>query len=145
DGLIYFGTLGYSNDTTGKDGHRYLLRESNNATMSARALAQYLARHLPTTRYFYVTSDYTWRHTSEASLREATGSEDQARHPSVRIPFPGARLSQYRDALTLASKSDAEILALVLFGEDLVRAMRIAHELGLTSRMQDRKSTRLNS
>lgn len=135
-GLIYFGTLGYSNDTTGKDGHRYLFRESNNATMSARALGQYLARHLPNKRYFYVTSDYTWGHTSEASLRKATGSEDQARHPSVRIPFPGARLSQYRDALTLASKSDAEILALVLFGEDLVRAMRIAHELGLTSRMQ---------
>src|SRR5690606_6692782 len=52
-GLIYFGTLGYSNDTTGKDGHRYLFRESNNATMSARALGQYLARHLPNKRYFY--------------------------------------------------------------------------------------------
>lgn len=135
-GLIYFGTLGYSNDTTGKDGHRHLFRESNNATMSARALGQYLAQHLPNKRYFYVTSDYTWGLTSEASLRTATGSEDQARHPSVRLPFPGARLSQYRDALTLAGKSDAQVLALVLFGEDLVRAMRIAHETGLTSRMQ---------
>ena len=135
-GLIYFGTLGYSNDTTGKDAHRYLFRESNNATMSARALGQYLAQHLPDKRYFYITADYTWGHTSESSLRQATGTEDQARHPSMRIPFPGARLSQYRDALTLASKSDAEVLALVLFGEDLVRAMRIAHELGLTSRMQ---------
>ncbi|HLT03645.1 MAG TPA: ABC transporter substrate-binding protein [Pseudomonas sp.] len=135
-GLIYFGTLGYSNDTTGKDGHRYLFRESNNATMSARALGQYLARHLPNKRYFYVTSDYTWGLTSEASLRQATASEDQARHPSVRLPFPGARLTQYRDALTLAGKSDAQVLALVLFGEDLVRAMRIAHEMGLTSRMQ---------
>lgn len=135
-GLIYFGTLGYSNDTTGKDGHRYLFRESNNATMSARALGQHLARHLPNKRYFYVTSDYTWGLTSEASLRQATGSVDQARHPSVRLPFPGARLTQYRDALTLAGKSDAQVLALVLFGEDLVRAMRIAHEMGLTSRMQ---------
>lgn len=135
-GLIYFGTLGYSNDTTGKDGHRYLFRESNNATMSARALGQYLAKTLPNQRYFYVTSDYTWGLTSEASLRKATASEDQARHPSVRLPFPGARLSQYRDALSLAGKSDAQVLALVLFGEDLVRAMRIAHETGLTSRMQ---------
>lgn len=135
-GLIYFGTLGYSNDTTGKDGHRYLFRESNNATMSARALGQYLARVLPERRYFYVTSDYTWGHTSETSLRKATGSDDPARHPGVRIPFPGARLSQYRDALVQAGQSDAQVLALVLFGEDLVRAMRIAHELGLTSRMQ---------
>src|SRR5690606_417689 len=155
-GLIYFGTLGYSNDTTGKDGHRYLFRESNNATMSARALGQYLARHLPNKRYLYVTSDYTRRHTSDASLRKATGgeylarhlpnkrhlsmtpdyarghtsersllkatgSEDRARHPSVRIPLRGARLSQYRVALTLARKSDAEIRALVLCGEDRVR------------------------
>lgn len=29
--LLYFGTLTYSNDTTGKDGHRYMFRECYNA------------------------------------------------------------------------------------------------------------------
>lgn len=135
-GLPYFGTLTYSNDTTGKDGHRYMFRECNNAWMSAKVLGQYLSKTLPNKRYFYVTADYTWGHTTEASLRQATGSENAGQHAGVRIPFPGARLADYTDALTQAASSSADILALVLFGEDLVRAMRIAHDLGLTSRMQ---------
>lgn len=135
-GLLYFGTLTYSNDTTGKNGHRYLFRECNNAWMSAGVLGQYLSKTLPGKRYFYVTADYTWGQTTEASLRKATGSQDSAGHPGVRVPFPGARLSDYRDALAQAAASDAQVLALVLFGEDLVRAMRIARDLGLTERMQ---------
>ncbi|SDO62399.1 substrate-binding protein [Ectopseudomonas guguanensis] len=135
-GLLYFGTLTYSNDTTGKDGHRYMFRECNNAWMSAKVLGQYLSKTLPNKRYFYVTADYTWGHTSEASLRQATSSDNAAEHAGVRIPFPGARLADYQDALTQAAASKVDILALVLFGEDLVRAMRIAKDLGLTERMQ---------
>ncbi|MGM3388845.1 substrate-binding protein [Stutzerimonas stutzeri] len=135
-GLLYFGTLTYSNDTTGKDGHRYMFRECNNAWMSAKVLGEYLNKHLPNKRYFYITSDYTWGHTSESSLRQATGTQDSARHPGLKTAFPGARLSDYRDALTQAAASDAEVLVLVLFGEDMVRAMRIADEMGLNKRMQ---------
>ncbi|MGQ7958543.1 ABC transporter substrate-binding protein [Pseudomonas sp. SP16.1] len=135
-GLLYFGTLTYSNDTTGKDGHRYMFRECNNAWMSAQVLGQYLSKTLPNKRYFYVTADYTWGHTTEGSLRRATASENLGQHAGVRVPFPGARLADYQDALSQAAASDAEILALVLFGEDLVRAMRLAKDLGLTERMQ---------
>ncbi|GIZ13458.1 substrate-binding protein [Pseudomonas sp. NCCP-436] len=135
-GLLYFGTLTYSNDTTGKDGHRYMFRECNNAWMSARVLGQYLNKTLPNKRYFYVTADYTWGHTSERSLRQETSTQDASHHAGVRIPFPGARLADYQDALAQAASSNAEVLALVLFGEDLVRAMRIAKDLGLTERMQ---------
>jgi ABC-type branched-subunit amino acid transport system substrate-binding protein len=135
-GVLYFGTLTYSNDTTGKNGHRYLFRECNNAWMSARVLGEYLAKTLPNKRYFYVTADYTWGHTSESSLRQTTHSTDTSKHPGLKVPFPGARLADYRDALTQAANSDAEVLALVLFGDDLVRAMRIAEDLGLTKRMQ---------
>lgn len=135
-GVLYFGTLTYSNDTTGKNGHRYMFRECNSAWMSARVLGQYLAKSLPDKRYFYVTSDYTWGHTSESSLRQTTGSTDSTKHPGLKVPFPGARLADYRTALTQAAASDAEVLALVLFGDDLVRAMRIAESLGLTKRMQ---------
>ena len=135
-GLLYFGTLTYSNDTTGKDGHRYMFRECNNAWMSAQVLGQYLSKTLPNKRYFYVTADYTWGHTTEVSLRNATASNDPGQHAGVRVPFPGARLADYTDALTQAAASKADILALVLFGEDLVRAMRIAKDMGLTERMQ---------
>lgn len=134
--LLYFGTLTYSNDTTGKDGQRYLFRECNSAWMSARALGSYLNRTLPDKRYFYVTANYTWGLTTESSLRHYTGTEDAARHPSIKVPFPGARLSDYRDALTQAAASKADVLVLALFGEDLVHAMRIADELGLTRNHQ---------
>ena len=93
-GLLYFGTLTYSNDTTGKDGHRYMFRECNNAWMSAHALGGYLSKHLPNKDYFYVTADYTWGHTSESSLRQTTGSTDQGKHPGVKVPFPGARMAE---------------------------------------------------
>lgn len=135
-GLLYFGTLTYSNDTTGKDGHRYMFRECNNAWMSAQVLGQYLNKQLPDKRYFYVTADYTWGHTTESSLRQTTSTQDAAKHPGLKVPFPGAGLADYQNALTQAAASNADVLALVLFGEDLVRAMRIAKDLGLTSRMQ---------
>ncbi|MCC6073606.1 ABC transporter substrate-binding protein [Pseudomonas sp. GCM10022188] len=135
-GVLYFGTLTYSNDTTGKNGHRYMFRECNSAWMSARVLGQYLAKTLPNKRYFYVTADYTWGHTSESSLRQTTGTTDAKANPGLKVPFPGARMADYRDALTQAASSDANVLALVLFGDDLVNAMRIAEDLGLTKRMQ---------
>lgn len=135
-GLLYFGTLTYSNDTTGKDGHRYLFRECNSAWMSARVLGQYLAKTLPGKRYFYVTADYTWGTTSESSLRETTATQDTANNPGVKVPFPGARLSDYQNALTQAAASKPDVLVLVLFGDDLVRAMRIAETLGLTKSTQ---------
>lgn len=135
-GVLYFGTITYSNDTTGRDGHRYMFRESNNAWMSARVLGHYLAEHLPGRRYFYITADYTWGHSSEDSLRRHTATQDIERHPGVRVPFPGARLADFRAALQQAAASDAQILALVLFGDDLVRAMRIADDMGLTRRLQ---------
>lgn len=135
-GLLYFGTITYSNDTTGRDGHRYMFRESTSAWMSARVLGQYLNKTMPGKNYFYITADYTWGHTSESSLRQATNTMDQSKHPGVKTPFPNARLSDFRQALKTAEQSGADVLALVLYGEDMVRAMRIADELGLNKKMQ---------
>jgi branched-chain amino acid transport system substrate-binding protein len=135
-GLLYFGTLTYSNDTTGKDGQRYLFRECNSAWMSAKVLGHYLDKTLPDQDYFYITSDYTWGRTTEQSLRQSTGTQDPSRHPGLKVRFPGAFISEYRTALEQAAASQAKVLVLVLFGDDLVRAMRLAEKLGLTRRMQ---------
>lgn len=135
-GLLYFGALSYADDTTGKDGHRYLFRECNSASMSARVLGHYLHKTLPNKRYFYVTSDNSWGLNTESDLRQATASVDLARHPGVKVAFPGAHMSDYQDALTRAAESDAEVLALILFGEEMVHAMRIVNRLGLNKRMQ---------
>ncbi len=135
-GVIYFGTLTYSDDTTGKNGHRYMFRECNNAWMSGKVLGQYLNKVMPNKRYYYVTADYTWGHTTESSLRNNTATGDAKAHPGVLVPFPGARMADFRNALQKAADSNAEVLVLVLFGNDLVRAMRIAETLDLTKRMQ---------
>ena len=134
-GLLYFGTLTYSNDTTGRMGTATCSARCNNAWMSARVLGQYLNENMPGKTYFYITSDYTWGHTSESSLRQATGTVDTSKHQGVRTAPRRTPVRLPRRARE-AANSGAEVLVLVLFGEDMVRAMRIADELGLNKKMQ---------
>ncbi|NLY15905.1 MAG: ABC transporter substrate-binding protein [Gammaproteobacteria bacterium] len=133
---LYFATIGYSNDVTTEKGHRHIFRESTSATMTGRALGQYLTQHFPGKKYFYITADYNWGHTSEDALRANTQTTDRALHPGVTIPFPTAKQSDYSTALQAAEASDADLLVLVLYGHDLVRAIRTADHMGLRRDMQ---------
>lgn len=133
---LYFATIGYSNDVTGKNGHRYVFRESTSATMTGRALGKYLSEKMPGKTYFYITADYTWGHTSEQALRENTNSTDTVKHQGALLPFPTAKQSDYSATLRQAQASGADIIALVLYGHDLVRAMRTAETMGLTKKVQ---------
>lgn len=133
---VYFGTLTYSNATTGSEGHRHMFREPYNAWMSAKALSRYLQRQHANDRYFYITADYTWGWSTEESMRNFSNTADNQVHPGVHTPFPRARITDYRAALEQAAASDADVLMLVLFGDDMVRALNIAYEMGLTERMQ---------
>jgi ABC-type branched-subunit amino acid transport system substrate-binding protein len=65
-GLLYFATLSYANEVTGREGHRYLFRESSSALMSARVLGEYLGWHMPRQRYHYIVVDDTWGRSIEA-------------------------------------------------------------------------------
>ena len=133
---LYFATIGYSNDVTGKNGHRYVFRESTSATMTGRALGKYLSETFPDKTYFYITADYTWGHSSEQALRENTNTTNTSKHKGVLLPFPTAKQSDYSQSLKQAQDSGAEIIALVLYGHDLVRAMRTAETMGLTKKVQ---------
>lgn len=133
---LYFATIGYSNDVTGKNGHRYVFRESTSATMTGRALGKYLSEKFPDKTYFYVTADYTWGHSSEQALRENTYTTDTAKHKGVLLPFPTAKQSDHNASLKQAQDSGADIVVLVLYGHDLVRAMRTAETMGLTKKVQ---------
>ena len=135
-GLLFFPTLAYANSITGRDGQRYLFRETNSAWMSARVLGEYLSWHLPNRRYHYISLDDSWGHSMEQALREATRSRDRARHGFSRISARGAHHDEYRAALKKAGASDADVLVIVLLGQDLVQTMRLAHDLRLDRRMQ---------
>lgn len=133
---LYFGTLTYSNATTGSEGHSHMFREPYNAWMTAKALSQYLNRHHADQSYFYITADYTWGWSVEESVRKFSNTEDTEQHKGVKTPFPRALITDFRVALEQAAESDAEVLMLVLFGDDMVRALNAAYEMGLTKRMQ---------
>ena len=133
---IYFGTLTYSNATTGSEGHTHMFREPYNAWMSSKALSRYLKQNHSGDDYFYVTADYTWGWSVEESLRRFTETEDTDAHQGVKTPFPRALISDFRKALEQAAASDAKVLVLVLFGDDMVRALDVAYDMGLTDKMQ---------
>lgn len=133
---LYFATIGYSDDVTTEKAHSHIFRESTSATMTGRALGEYLTQHFPDKNYFYVTADYNWGHTTEAALRKHTGTTSNTQHAGVYIPFPTARQSDYNAALRQAEASEADILVLVLYGQDLVRAIQTIDSMRLSRKMQ---------
>mgnify|MGYP003669749894 FL=1 len=133
---IYFGTLTYSNATTGSAAHSHMFREPYNAWMTAKVLSQYLKRNPAGEDYFSITADYTWGWSVEESVRKFSDTEDTKRHPGVKTPFPRALVNDFQNALEQADASGAKVLMLVLFGDDMVRALNVAYEMGLTKKMQ---------
>ncbi len=132
-GIPFFGTLTYSTSTTGAEGHRYIFRECNDGWMAAKALASYLNQNFKNSKFYYITADYTWGWTTEASIRKLTGTESKSEHPGVLTPFPSGF---YDDALKKAEEAKPDVLVLVLFGQEMATAIRSAARMGLKSRMQ---------
>ncbi|MDO6442328.1 ABC transporter substrate-binding protein [Marinobacter sp. 2_MG-2023] len=135
-GRLYFGTTTSANATTGSEGHDHMFREYPNAWMTANALGSYLTSTFDDAKYFYVTADYTWGWSSEASIRKFTNTSDTETHPHALTPFPRAFIKDFKKALTEADASGADVLILVLYGDDLVRALKVAYEMGLKDKMK---------
>lgn len=135
-GLLYFATLSYANEVTGQAGHRYLFRESNSAFMSAKVLGEYLSWHLPRQRYHYIIVDDAWGRSMEMALRQTTGSSDRARHSRSALPAGMVASGQYQAAIDKATRSKADVLVLILLGENLQRSMQLVHQSGLKKHMQ---------
>ena len=132
---LYFGTLTYSNATTGKEGHRYMFRECYNAWMGAKVLSDYLRKYYSGKKYFYIVADYTWGWTTEESIRAFSLTKSRKRHKRVLTPFPGASDEDFKQALTKAENSKSDVLVLVLFGKDMSRALTLATSMGLKDKM----------
>jgi len=135
-GVLFFGTLTYSTATTGKEGRRHTFRECYNAWMGARAIADYLNKNFAGKKYLYITADYTWGWSTEASVRKFSNSEDKSVHKRTLTPFPGATDKDFKKALSFAKMVKPDVLVLVLFGKDMSSAVRIATTMGLKKSMQ---------
>ena len=137
-GVPFFGTLTYSTETTGTEAHRYVFRECYNAWMGAKALSSYLKLNFPSekNRYYYITADYTWGHTTEASIRKFSETEDKNAHKGILTPFPGARYNDFWNALQAAQEYNPDVLVLVLFGNDMATALKLASSMKLKDKAQ---------
>jgi branched-chain amino acid transport system substrate-binding protein len=134
---LYFGTWTYSNATTGTEGHKYMFRECPNAWIAAKGMANYLMKEkLSTKKFFYITADYTWGHTTEESLRTFSGTTNLKRHRRIYTPFPGATYKDFSNALSMAKVAKPQVLVVVLFGKDLIRALTMIEEMGLKEKFQ---------
>jgi ABC-type branched-subunit amino acid transport system substrate-binding protein len=142
--VVFMAALTHSNATTGHErtaanwtvqkAHRNTFRWYFNAWMTAFALGPYLTKELGADRsYFYITSDYTWGHSLEESLRYITESKGAFSQGTVRTPLGK---TDFRQELQQAAKTNPDVLMLVLFGNDLVTALKQAQEMGLKSRIQ---------
>ncbi|MFZ5980110.1 MAG: substrate-binding protein [Candidatus Zixiibacteriota bacterium] len=132
-GVPFFGTLTYSTATTGTDGHRYVFRECYDSWMAARAIADYLNAQFAGKKYVYITSDYTWGWTTEASVRNFTNTTDKEVHKGFLTPL-GA--TDYSKELSMAKMIKPDVLVLVLFGKDMSNAIRQATSMGLKATTQ---------
>ena len=132
---LYFGTLTYSNATTGKAAHSRMFRECNNSWMAAKTLSKYLKENFGGKKYFYITADYTWGWSTEESIRTFSDTTDTKKHRQAKTPFPGATRKDFKRALTLAKASKPDVLVLVLFGKDMASALTEATAMGLKQKM----------
>ena len=134
--IPFFGTLTYSTETTCEEGHRFAFRECYDSWMAAQAISSYLKEKFPGKKYFYVSADYTWGHTTEASMRTLTGTEDTDAHKGIKTPFPGATEEDFKKAISFAKMVNPDVLVLVLFGNDMVNGIRQATAQGLKGKTQ---------
>lgn len=130
---LFFGTLTYSTETTGEEGHKYIFRECYDSGMAARVLSDYLKKNFGGKKYFYITADYTWGWTTEEIFRRYTDTVDKDRHKGILTKLGTA---DFKNVLSLANEAGPEVLVLVLFGKDMEIAVKQAYEMGLKSKIQ---------
>ncbi len=121
--------LTHSNDTTGKDRRRYGFRHFFNAYMTGKALAPVLAKDYGSDRRaFHLTADYTWGHTQYNSMKEFTEAEGWTTVNNIMTPLGSSDFSQF---LTAALNSDADVLVLNHYGQDMVNSLTQAVQFGM--------------
>jgi len=135
--IPFFNTLAYADEITGSEAHRYVFRENYNAGMGAKALSEYLRNKFPANlnKYFYITTEDTWGKDSENELRANSNSKDIKIHKGMSLPFPTDYNSVW-NAIKSAQVHKPDVLVLILFGNELVTALKLAAAIELKSNVQ---------
>lgn len=136
-GVVYMCALTHSNDTTGKDRRRYGFRHFFNAYMSGQALGPILANEYGSDRRaFHLTADYTWGHTQYESMKDSTERQGWTTERNIMTPLG---LNDYSQYLTAVLNSDADVVVLNHYGQDMVNSLTQAVRFGLREREKNGK------
>ncbi|MCP4136473.1 MAG: ABC transporter substrate-binding protein [bacterium] len=132
--ILFLATVTHSDATTGKSAQRYMFRKCTSATMDARALASILARHYSqNTSYAYITADYTWGLSTEAAMRKVVEASGAKTLKAIRVPL-GTK--DFSGPLAEVKKLSPDMIVLVLFGDDLVTAIKQATTMGIKKKIK---------
>jgi branched-chain amino acid transport system substrate-binding protein len=136
-GVIFMVGLSHSNDTTGKDRRRYGFRHFFNAYMSGQALGPILAKEYgKDRRAYHLTADYTWGHTQYESMKDSTEKQGWTTVNNIMTPLGSTDYSQF---LTAVLNSDADVLVLNHYGQDMVNSLTQAVRFGMRDRTANGK------
>jgi len=127
---LFFGTLTYSTETTGEEGHKFVFRECYDSGMAARVLATYLNKNFAGKKFFYISADYTWGWTTEEMFRKYTNTVNKDVHKGILTKLG---TTDFTKVLKLAAEEKPDVLVLVLFGKDMEIAAKQAYDLGIKS------------
>ncbi|MDZ7809972.1 MAG: substrate-binding protein [Arhodomonas sp.] len=140
-GIIFMAGLTHSNDTTGKDKRRYGFRHFFNAYMSGKALGPVLAgAYGSDRRAFHLTADYTWGHTQYESIKQFTEAEGWNTVNNIMTPLGTTDYSQF---LTAFLNSDADVLVLNHYGNDMVNSLTQAVQFGVRDMQKNGKDVQV--
>ena len=129
--IIFFGTSASSMDVTGNNGYITTFRGCADAWMAARVLGGYLMENYYSKKYFYVYVNYNWGWTTEAAMRYISDTTNADIHKRSKLDLKASD-TEIRAAITEAQFAKPDVLVLILYGEQFVKAIKIANALGLT-------------
>ncbi|MGA7328078.1 MAG: ABC transporter substrate-binding protein [Rhodomicrobium sp.] len=127
--LFHVVTGGHTDAVTGKDCHWNVFRVCNTTQMEANAVASNLIKIGK--KWYYLTPDYAFGHTVQASLEKACTSMGGTKVGGDLVPLATTDFSAY---LIKAQAANPDVILFLMQGDDMVNALKQAVQFGLDKR-----------
>jgi branched-chain amino acid transport system substrate-binding protein len=131
--VFHMGMAG-SDDATGKNCHRHFFTVDPSAhQMAYGTMSVFLDEIKGPKKWVFITSDYTWGHTSYNGAIRALKERNATEVGNILSPLA---CPDYTPYLTKAMQSGAEVLGGIVYGGDQQKLLTQANEFGLKKKMQ---------
>ncbi len=132
--VLYITQVSGSNDTTGKDCVRYGFRQCFYGEMAANAIGPVIVKAFGKgKKAAYLTPDYTYGHTTTASVENYLKSQGWTTVTNQVAPLGAPDYSSY---LLNVANSGADVLINVNWGHDCVLSTQQAKQFGVLDKMK---------